>query len=199
MARAGRESTRQGSSLVTGNVGRDPPPCIPSPARFPAQGSLPAAPGTSSQHRTRSCRWLPAGCPAWSSLHPPALLRGEEVDPRRRTSAGCAQRLVTCYVVWVLGDFDSVVGRKNAPVARPHVVGLVPIIFCLHLHQQRIVHLQLQLIRVARHKPGQGGTSTWPASSAGGLLTGSLLGQGGNAKPAGSALAGVISHGDPRC
>lgn len=92
------------------------------------------------------------------------------------TSAACTQRLGTCYMVWVLGDFNSIVGRKDAPISCAHVVGLIPIIFRLHLHQQRIIHLQLQLVRVARHKPGQRGTSSWLASSAGGLLTGTLLG-----------------------
>lgn len=86
------------------------------------------------------------------------------------------QRCHTCYMVWLLGDFNSVVGRKNAPVTRPHVVGFIPIIFCLHLYQQRVIHLQLQLIRMARHKPGHGVTSTQLASSTGSLLASMLLG-----------------------
>lgn len=81
-------------------------------------------------------------------------------------------------MVWVFGDFNSVVGRKNAPIPCPHVVGLVPIIFCLHLHQQRVIHLQLQLVRVARHKPGQGVTSTVLAGSSGGMLTDTPLEKG---------------------
>lgn len=53
----------------------------------------------------------------------------------------------------VLGNLYGVVGRKDPTSAGAHVVALVPVILRLHLHQQRIVHLQLQLIIVSRDKP----------------------------------------------
>lgn len=53
----------------------------------------------------------------------------------------------------VLGNLYGVVGRKDPTGAGAHVVALVPVILRLDLHQQRIVHLQLQLIIVSRDKP----------------------------------------------
>lgn len=156
-----------------------PPLHLPTPVLFPTQEKLPSTPATNSQHHSRTCSSFPAGCPVWSS--PPTPCSAPDCSASGRmwyqlgTSAGCTQGFDTCYMVWVLGDFNSIVGREDAPISCAHVVGLIPIVFCLHLHQQRIIHLQLQLVRVARHKPGQRGTSSWLASSAGGL-TGTLLG-----------------------
>lgn len=53
----------------------------------------------------------------------------------------------------VLGNLYGVVGRKDPTSTSAHVVALVPVILWLHLHQQRIVHLQLQLVIVSRDKP----------------------------------------------
>lgn len=52
-----------------------------------------------------------------------------------------------------LCHLDGVVGRKDAMSASAHVVALIPVILRLQLHQQRIVHLQLQLIIVSWDKP----------------------------------------------
>lgn len=53
----------------------------------------------------------------------------------------------------ILRDLYGVVCREDTTSPCSHVVTLVPVILWLHLHQQRIVHLQLQLIIVPRDKP----------------------------------------------
>lgn len=59
----------------------------------------------------------------------------------------------TSVNLWVLGNLYGVICREDPTSPRSHVVTLVPVILRLHLHQQRIVHLQLQLIIVSRDKP----------------------------------------------
>lgn len=59
----------------------------------------------------------------------------------------------TCHVLRLLGDLNGIVGREDTPGSGAHVIGLVPIVFCLQLHQQRVVHFQLKLIFMSRHEP----------------------------------------------
>lgn len=56
----------------------------------------------------------------------------------------------------VLGNLYGVVRREDPASPGSHVVTLVPVILRLHLHQQGIVHLQLQLIIMPRDKPEGG-------------------------------------------
>lgn len=61
----------------------------------------------------------------------------------------------TFVALGVPGHLDGVVSREDPPSASPHVVALVPVILWLDLHQQGVVHLQLQLVVVARDEPAK--------------------------------------------
>lgn len=64
-------------------------------------------------------------------------------------------RLCTFVALWVLGHLYSVVSWEDPTGTSSHVVALVPVILRLDLHQQRVIHLQLQLIVMSRDKPVQ--------------------------------------------
>lgn len=59
----------------------------------------------------------------------------------------------TFVALGIFGHLDGVVSREDPLSAGPHVVALVPVIFWLDLHQEGVVHLQLQLVIVARDEP----------------------------------------------
>lgn len=54
-------------------------------------------------------------------------------------------------------DFVGVECGEDAPLSRPHVVAAVPVVVLLQLHQDGVVHVQLQLILVARDEPVRAG------------------------------------------
>lgn len=81
-------------------------------------------------------------------------------------------------------DFVGVECGEDAPLSRPHVVAAVPVVVLLQLHQDGVVHVQLQLILVARDEPvraggreerppslprgrgvGRGRRGTWPCAA----------------------------------
>lgn len=72
----------------------------------------------------------------------------------------------TCHMFGLLGDLDGIVGGKDAPRASAHVVGLVPIVLSLQLHQQGVIYFQLQFILMPRHKPGPNRAHEEPAPRA---------------------------------
>lgn len=55
----------------------------------------------------------------------------------------------------VPGHLDGVVRWEDAVSAGPHVVALVPVVLRLDLHQEGVVHLQLQLVVVPRDEPAE--------------------------------------------
>lgn len=59
----------------------------------------------------------------------------------------------TCHVLRLLGDLNGIVGRKDTSGSGAHIIGLIPIVFCLQLHQERIIHFKLKFIFMSRHKP----------------------------------------------
>lgn len=67
------------------------------------------------------------------------------------------KNIIVCTFVAlrVLGHLYSIVSWKDPSGTGPHVVALVPVILWLDLDQQRVIHLQLQLVIVARDKPAQ--------------------------------------------
>lgn len=72
----------------------------------------------------------------------------------------------TCHVLRLLGDLNGIVGREDPAGSGAHVIGLIPIVFCLQLHQQGVIHFQLKFIFMPRHKPvpkGTGGAAARPS------------------------------------
>lgn len=61
----------------------------------------------------------------------------------------------TFVALRVFGHLDGVVSWEDPSSAGPHVVALVPVVFRLDLHQQRIIYLQLQLVVMSGDKPAQ--------------------------------------------
>lgn len=86
----------------------------------------------------------------WSTSQPRSDGGGADMGAPGRQGRGGN---TTCHVFRLLGDLDGVVGREDAPGSRAHVVGLVPVVLGLQLHQQRVVHLQLEFVFMSRHKP----------------------------------------------
>jgi hypothetical protein len=69
-------------------------------------------------------------------------------------------------VLRLLGDLNGIVGREDPAGSGAHVIGLIPIVFCLQLHQQGVIHFQLKFIFMPRHKPvpkGTGGAAARPS------------------------------------
>lgn len=63
----------------------------------------------------------------------------------------------TNSVSGLANDLVCVEGGEDAPLPRPHVVAPVPVVVLLQLHQDGVVHVQLQLVLVARDEPGGDG------------------------------------------
>lgn len=63
------------------------------------------------------------------------------------------QHVSTFVALGVPGHFYGVVSGEDATGTGSHVVALIPVILRLDLHQQRIVHVQLQLVVMSRDKP----------------------------------------------
>lgn len=61
--------------------------------------------------------------------------------------------VITFVALCVLCHFYGVVSGEDPTGTSSHVVALIPVILCLHLHQQRIIYLQLQLIVMSGDKP----------------------------------------------
>lgn len=58
-----------------------------------------------------------------------------------------------CHVLRLLGDLNGIVGRKHTSGSCAHVIGFVPIVFCLQLNQQGVIHFQLKFVFMSRNKP----------------------------------------------
>lgn len=67
----------------------------------------------------------------------------------------------TFVALGVLGHLCGVVGWEDSTGASSHVVTLVPVILWLDLHQQRIIHLQLQLVVMSGDKPVETDVVMW--------------------------------------
>lgn len=69
--------------------------------------------------------------------------------------------MCTFVALGVLGHLCGVVGWEDSTGASSHVVTLVPVILWLDLHQQRIIHLQLQLVVMSGDKPVETDVVMW--------------------------------------
>lgn len=88
---------------------------------------------------------------------------------RRRTSPPCPPtphgphtapgppQTPTDGIPGLANNLVGVEGGEDAPLPRPHVVAPVPVVILLQLHQDGVVHIQLQLVLMAGDEPGRDG------------------------------------------